>query len=187
MTRVKQFGCQIVVLFLVLVLFGQQAPAEQVGVQQAGGQIEADRARSLVEPIVRVNHEEKTKQPPQLASRVPPPKKPQCPFDLTPRPGEHPLQPALRMAEKCLAHIDQDIADYSAVLLKQERIQGQLGEEQAAFVKIRHKPFSVYMFFLKTNKGREVLYNEGPDGTKGVLVAMDSGWKRRFGKLEFDP
>jgi len=166
-------------------VLGQQQATHQPYAQSPGGG--GASAGALVEPIVRVNHEENTKQPPQLASRVTLPQKPQCPFDLTQRPGEHPLQPALRMAEKCLAEIDQHVADYSAVLLKQERINGQLGEKQAAFIKVRHKPFAAYMFFLKPCKGREVLYNEGPGGTKGVLVAMDCGWKRRFGKMEFDP
>jgi len=27
-----------------------------------------------------------------------------------------------------------------------------------------------------------VLYNGGPDGTKGVLVALEIGWKRHFDK-----
>jgi hypothetical protein len=187
MMKAKQSGYRVLAIFLVLGTLGQQAPGQQTPAQQAPGQPSVGSASTLVEPIVRVNHEENSKQTPQLASRVTPPQKPQCPFDLTQRPDEHPLQPALRMAEKCLADIDQRIVDYSAVLLKQERINGQLGEEQAAFIKVRHKPFAVYMFFLKPCKVREVLYNEGPGGVKGVLVAMDCGWKRRFGKLEFDP
>jgi len=58
---------------------------------------------------------------------------------------------------------------------------------QTVFLKVRHDPFGVYMFFLKPHKGRECLYNEGPGGEKGALWALDCGWKRRVGKLEFDP
>jgi hypothetical protein len=187
MTSTKQIGHGILAFSLVLGILGQLAAGQQVLGQQAPVQQAAGPANTLQEPIVRVTHEEKSKQTPQLASRVTPPQKPQSPFDLAVQPGEHPLRPALRMAQKCLANIDEQIVDYSAVLLKQERVHGQLGEEQAAFVKVRHKPFGVYMFFLKPCKGREVLYNDGPAGAKGVLVAMDCGWKRRFGKLEFDP
>ena len=137
-------------------------------------------ASQLVEPIFRVTHEEAAEQPPQVASRIGHPKPATTPFELTPRPGEHPLMPAMRLAKESLKTIDTKIHDYNAVLLKQERIDGELQEEQAAFIKVRHQPFSVYMFFLKPFKGRECLYNAGPNGEKGVLVAMDCGWKRRL-------
>ncbi len=175
MTKTKQFCCFILTLALILGSVGTKTNAQQ---SAAVGQ--------FVEPIFRVSHEEPAKGPPQLASRLTPPVV-QSPFDLTQRPGEHPLMPALRMAQESLAHIDADIHDYNAVLIKQERINGELGEEQYAYVKVRHNPFGVYMFFLKPHKGRECLYNTGPGGEKGELYALDSGWKRRFGVLPFDP
>jgi hypothetical protein len=190
MTIIKHFGYHPLAFLLSLGMFVQQAQAQQ-DQQEEGQQVENIASQfsesDLSEPVIQVAHEKKSKNTPQLAARVTPQKKPLCPFNLTKRPDEHPLRPALRMAEECLTHIDKEIADYSAVLIKQERINGQLGEEQAAFVKVRHQPFAVYMFFLKPCKGREVLYKDATDGTKGILVAMDCGWKRRFGKLEFDP
>jgi hypothetical protein len=159
MTMAKQLGWQALVLVFALGPFALPAIAQQASA---------------------------TDQQEPLASRVARPKS-QDPLDNTQRPGVRPLQFAARLAERSLNEFDANITDYSAIFLKQERIDDVLGEEEAAFVKIRQKPFSAYMFFLKPNKGREVLYNEGPGGTKGVLVALESGWKRRLGKLELDP
>jgi Protein of unknown function (DUF1571) len=147
---------------------------------------EAQESGQFVEPVYRVAHEEPAEQAPQMAARINPPAK-QTPLDLTQRPGEHPLMPALRVAKQALDNIDANIKDYSALLYKQERINGELGELELSYIKVRHQPFSVYMYFLQPNKGRECLYNHPLDGTKGKLVAMDCGWKRRFGKVELDP
>ncbi len=146
----------------------------------------AQQTGQFVEPIYRVAHEEATQQPAQVATRIPV-QQVQSGLDLTPIPGQHPLMPALLMAKKALGKIDANIQDYSAMLYKQERINGELAGQEVAFIKVRHQPFGVYMFFVKPNKGRECLYNHAPDGAKGKLVAMDCGWKRRFGKLELDP
>ncbi|MBX3425221.1 MAG: DUF1571 domain-containing protein [Pirellulales bacterium] len=142
-----------------------------------------------VEPIVRVAHEEPAdqRQPAQVASRVVPGGAPTAAFDLTQRPGEHPLAPALRIAQASLADIDRNIRDYSAIVYKQERIDGELMDQEVAFVKVRHQPFSVYMFFLAPNKGRECLYSEGPAGTNGKLLARDCGFRRKLGVFELDP
>lgn len=149
--------------------------------------VEAQQNSQLIQPIYRVAHEEPVQEEAQqVASRVSPPQS-QPPFDLAQRPGEHPLMPALRVAREALAKIDANILDYSAMLYKQERIDGVLHDEEVAFIKVRHQPFGVYMFFLKPHKGRECLYSQPLDGTEGKLVAMDCGWKRKFGKLELDP
>jgi hypothetical protein len=77
-------------------------------------------------------------------------------------PKEHPLMPALHWAEQGLPTI-QNLADYSAVLVKREQVHGQLGEYEYLFLKIRHKPFSVYAKFLAPASvcGQEVLYVKG--------------------------
>jgi outer membrane lipoprotein-sorting protein len=98
--------------------------------------------------------------------------------------NEHPLMPALRWAEDGLARIKQ-IKDYSATLVKRERIGGEVGEHQYMFIKVRQKPFSVYMFFLGPPKlrGQEVIYVEGqndgnmwahPTGIKNTIVGTVS-------------
>jgi hypothetical protein len=95
--------------------------------------------------------------------------------------------PAMRLAQDGLARIDSTITDYSAMLIKQERIDGTLNEQEVAFIKVRHNPFAVYMYFLKPHKGRECLYNAGPKGEKGLLVARDCGFRKRLGQFELDP
>ncbi len=166
----------------------------------------AEAPSGLVEPIYRVAYEDETtpttapaEQPvsqsaaqpaqdaTQVAARITPAAAPQAPFDLEQRPGEHPLMPALRMAEESVKFIDANVADYSAILYKQERIDGELQEQEVAFVKVRHQPFSVHMFFLAPHKGRECLFAEGPTGTDGKLHARDSGFRRRLGVFELDP
>jgi len=149
-------------------------------------QTQADPAGRLTQPIYRVALEEPANETTQLAARIEV-ALPQAPFDLTQRPGEHPLMPALRVAQESLQFLDKNIPGYSAILRKQERINGELMDEEIAFIKVRHHPFSVYMYFLSPCKGRECLYNDLPGGGKGKLVARDCGWKRRLGAIELDP
>lgn len=95
--------------------------------------------------------------------------------------------PSVRMARDAVARIDATISDYSAMLIKEERIDGTLNPKEVAFVKVRHQPFSVYCYFLQPHKGRECVYTDGPNASKGVLVARDCGFRQRLGKFELDP
>jgi hypothetical protein len=52
-------------------------------------------------------------------------------------------------------------------------------------MKVRHQPFSVYMYFLKPFQGREVLYVDGSNNNE--LTVLESGWKRNLGKMNLDP
>ena len=153
------------------------------GLISASSTAQAQDAQQLIEPIFRVSNEEEINQTPKVAARIETVQAAKPPFDLTVRPGEHPLMPALRMAQEGLKHIDANIHDYSAILRKQERIEGTLMDEEIAYIKVRNKPFAVYMFFLKPHKGRECLY----PNADGKLVAMDCGWRRKFGKIPLDP
>ncbi|MDC0934665.1 DUF1571 domain-containing protein [Pirellulales bacterium] len=144
-------------------------------------------AAGLQEPIHRVARDNSSDQPSaQVASRIVPPPS-NGPFNLVQQEGEHPLMPALRVAKESLVNVDQNIQDYQAIVYKQERIDGVLGEEEVAYVKVRHQPFGVYMFFLKPNKGRECVYSDGPDGEEGKLHARDCGFRKRLGVFELDP
>lgn len=172
----------------------QAAPALALAVSLlAGKSAPAQAPAGTVEPVHRVANAAavQTQQPTQVAARIAPPADAaataESPFDLTQRPGEHPLMPALRVAQDQVKHIDANIQDYSAILRKEERIDGELQEEEVAFVKVRHNPFSVYMFFLAPHKGRECLYVPGPNGEKGVLHARDSGFRKKLGVFELDP
>lgn len=96
----------------------------------------------------------------------------------------HPLDPALEIARNGLRHIQKDIADYEATLVKRERIKGKLLEHEYMFIKVRNRkvddgklktPFSIYMYFLKpeATAGREALFVEGEND--GKLVAHEGG------------
>ena len=75
---------------------------------------------------------------------------------------EHPLAPVLCWAKEGLPAIE-NLKDYSATMVRRERIRGKLGNYEYMFVKIRHKPFSVYAYFLwpASIKGQEVIYVAG--------------------------
>jgi hypothetical protein len=101
----------------------------------------------------------------------------------------HPLDPALQIAYASLKHMRENINDYTAIMIKQERIDGVLGEHEYMGVKVRNRkiengvikvPFSVYVTFLKpaTVKGREVIYVE--NSNDGNVVAHEGGMKGRF-------
>jgi hypothetical protein len=101
--------------------------------------------------------------------------------------NEHPLAPALRWANEGLVGL-QNIRDYSTTLVKRERIGSKLNEYEYMFLKIRHKPFSVYMYFLGPSslKGREVIYIEGKNN--GNMWAHTTGVQdTMFGTLSLKP
>ena len=91
-------------------------------------------------------------------------------------------------ARKKLAGLRASVRDYTATLIKRERISGRLTEKEWAFVKIRQGghvdgkdvPFSVYMRFLKPKSrlGREVIWVKGQN--KNRLIAHETGFKNLF-------
>ena len=83
---------------------------------------------------------------------------------------EHPLAPVIRWAEKGLPAIE-GLDDYSATLVRRERIRGTLTGYEYVFIKVRHRPFSVYVYFQAPEKlkGQEVVYVEGRN--QGNLLA----------------
>jgi hypothetical protein len=108
----------------------------------------------------------------------------------------HPLDPALDLARQSLGLMQSQITDYTAVLVKRERIGDELGDNEFMFVKIRNRkmqnnevvvPFSVYLAFLKpaTVKGREVLFIENQN--EGKLFAHEGGMKRMLGTHLLEP
>lgn len=102
-------------------------------------------------------------------------------------PDEHPLAPALRWAQDGVTRIG-NIRDYSCTMIKRERIDGELLEHQYMFMKVRHQPFSVYLYFLKPDKikGQECIYVEGAND--GNLFAHGSGLKERvIGTVSLNP
>lgn len=103
------------------------------------------------------------------------------------QPAEHPLMPTLRWAHDGLSDIEA-LKDYSAVLVKRERVGGKVGDYEKMFVKVRHRPLSVYMYFLSPAnlRGQEVIYVEGQND--GKMWARGSGIRgQMFGTVSLKP
>jgi outer membrane lipoprotein-sorting protein len=101
--------------------------------------------------------------------------------------NEHPLMPTLRWAYSGLGNLAK-IQDYSATIAKHERVNGTVLDYEYMFTKIRHKPFSVYMYFLgpAALKGQEVIYIEGKNN--GNSLAHGVGIKNTlFGTVSIKP
>ncbi|MCP4890994.1 MAG: DUF1571 domain-containing protein [Rubripirellula sp.] len=107
---------------------------------------------------------------------------------LEPTPA-NPLDRALSIARGGLASCRESVSDYTALLVKRERVDGELSAHEFMYAKIRNRkvvdgklvqPLSVYLHFLKpsTVKGREVIYVEGQND--GKMVAHEGGLKGKF-------
>ncbi len=136
---------------------------------------DSSAATQLSEPVYRLS---KT-QPNQPAPAVP-----------------HSLDPAINLAHQSLEIISSSIHDYTAKLVKRERIDNVLGEYEFMFAKIRNRkvqdgktvvPFSVYLAFLKPTavKGREVVFVESQN--QGRVLAHEGGMKRMLGTHALEP
>ena len=147
------------------------------GTSIAAGQIFAQDQAKLKEPVFRVAANNNVLIAPAAA-------------------GEHPLDPALKYAEEGLKRIQSDINDYECLIVKRERIRGELNEYEYMYAKIRnHKeadgkvvsPLSVYLNFQKPANvaGREVIWVEGANN--GKLCAHEGGLLGRLPAVWLDP
>ena len=100
--------------------------------------------------------------------------------------AEHPLMPVLRWAESERPNIAA-VKDYTAVLTKQENINGQVQGAQVMEIKIRHEPFSVYtkLRFPQDISGQQAIYVKGRNDDK--VLAHGVGIQRPLGTLRLDP
>ncbi|TWU39921.1 hypothetical protein Q31b_32370 [Novipirellula aureliae] len=106
-----------------------------------------------------------------------------------PPPMTHPLDRAMEMARYGLEKSRKQIDDYTAILVKRERVGDSLGGHEYIFAKVRNRktsggqitqPLSVYLNFLKPSsvQGREVIYVENQND--GNIVAHEGGFKGKF-------
>ncbi|MDR3108661.1 MAG: DUF1571 domain-containing protein [Planctomycetaceae bacterium] len=100
--------------------------------------------------------------------------------------GEHQLMPVLRWAEAGRPAVAA-IKDYTALMTKQENINGELQGAQIMELKVRHQPFSVYLKFRYPQAvlGREAIYVAGANNNK--LIAHGVGIEKAFGTQFLDP
>ncbi len=95
--------------------------------------------------------------------------------------------PTLRWAYSGLGNVEK-LHDYSATVVKRERIAGKVGDYEYMFIKLRHQPFSVYAYFVGPPeiKGREVIYVKGQNN--GLMWAHDVGIRNTmFGTVSLRP
>ncbi len=99
------------------------------------------------------------------------------------------MEVALRDAENMLNHIQQNVRDYTCVLIKRENVNGTVLPTEYILTKVRNRqvkdgqtvvPFSVYMKFLKPTvcKGREVLFVENE--RNGSVLVREGGMTGKF-------
>ncbi|QDU38173.1 hypothetical protein Mal4_24960 [Maioricimonas rarisocia] len=98
-------------------------------------------------------------------------------------PSEHPLVPALQMAARSRDRLDA-VEDYEATFVKSEVIGRRLTSSRMK-LKLREKPFSVYLKFLEPHAGREVLYVANRNG--GKLLVHEVGLASLVGTISLDP
>jgi len=169
---------------------------QQQGVQQSpsqfGGSAPTQFAQAPVQRPQAQFQQQPAQQPPAQQQRDPAERVAVTPeTNLTPGAPTakdaareaHPLDPAIEIASRGLDQINRNIKDYTATLVKRERIDGVLSDNEFMFVKIRNRkvdsgrvitPFGVYMKFLKprSKAGREVIYVEGSNS--GKLLAHET-------------
>lgn len=106
---------------------------------------------------------------------------------------QHPLKPAIDIAKAALVNSQKNIFDYTATLVKRERIDGVLGVHEYIYIKVRNAkpatPFSTYMYFVKPAiaKGREVIYVDGKNQNKMCAHEGGTGLKAAIPDLWLDP
>jgi hypothetical protein len=115
-------------------------------------------------------------------------------------PPQHPMDPAIQVARDGLERLQKSMQDYSCLLVKQERIKGELMPTEHIHAEIRNErmvngiktPFSVYLRFLKPEEmsGRQVIYVKGANNGKivgqefkGIRALAGAVWLRPDGLL----
>ncbi|MBX3437026.1 MAG: DUF1571 domain-containing protein [Planctomycetaceae bacterium] len=86
--------------------------------------------------------------------------------------GEHPLAPAIRLAQGTLTRL-QAIDDYEATFLRRERAGGQT-VEHTVHLKVREKPLSLYLKYGEPHLGRQLLFVQGENENQ-VLIHDPQG------------
>ncbi|HET6882079.1 MAG TPA: DUF1571 domain-containing protein [Pirellulales bacterium] len=97
------------------------------------------------------------------------------------------LDAALALAKHSLATLES-VKDYTGEFTKRERVGDDLLSQERNVIKLRHKPFSVYLRVVEpaSSAGQEVIYVEGRNN--GNLIAHTTGFGSNvIGRLSLDP
>jgi hypothetical protein len=87
------------------------------------------------------------------------------------------LRSALSLLENGRERL-KSINHYTATFIKQERVGDDLTEGDVTEIKVRHEPFGVYMKWVETDAGQELLYVDGVND--GKILIKQVGWKSRL-------
>ena len=101
--------------------------------------------------------------------------------------AEHPLRRAMELAAASRAQASR-LADSAYTFVKRERFDGKLCDFEAMFMKVRERPFSVYVQTLGPvqPKGQEAIYVDGRNNNQ-AFVHMVGFRHRLIGTLSLDP
>ena len=107
----------------------------------------------------------------------------------------HPLDRAVELARTGLVNMRENVVDYTAIMVKRERVGDKLSEPNYMRIKIRNPrqinnqkvPFSIYMKFIKPRNcsGREVIWVDGQNNNN--LVAHETSPLLRFKNFHLEP
>ncbi len=113
-----------------------------------------------------------------------------APVDETLSPDQHPLDPLLDKAQGFLDRFHSEVQDYTATIVKRERIGGRLSDESQMIAKIRtaspNGGLACYLKFVSpaSSKDREVIWVEGEND--GKIISHEGGFKN-WKRFELDP
>ncbi len=106
----------------------------------------------------------------------------------------HPLDPLLAYAREIREHLESQVADYTATMVKRERINGRLGSEARMLLKVRNRrveaadavPLSCYIKFVEpaSTRDREVIWVEGRNDNR--LISHEGGFLN-LKRFELEP
>jgi len=101
--------------------------------------------------------------------------------------GSHPQAAIALWARQQKEQMETKTSDYEATLVSRERIGGKLSDVDTIKIKVRHKPFSVYIHVLTPDhKDDEAIYVEGRND--GKLLGHTTGFTGRLvGTVALDP
>lgn len=108
----------------------------------------------------------------------------------------HPLTPALNLARERSAYIQEHVRDFTCLLVKRERLNGQLQDYEYLATKVRREqrdgdqitvPFAVFTEFLGPAKvrGRKVLYVQGEN--EGKMLVRNGGTRFNYVTIKLEP
>ncbi|MGI9498162.1 MAG: DUF1571 domain-containing protein [Mariniblastus sp.] len=166
--RLRSSFQMVLSLAIGVSVLGTQAMAQTDSVNQT---------KATESPTFRVpkTTQNKSSEVPKVATRLP--NNNDANPKAAPAAPKHPLDRAVSIAEEALGRMRREVNDYTAILVKRQRINGELSPTTYMGAKIRcprrdesgvETPFSIYMRFMKPAKvaGREVIWVDGKDDNK---------------------